>query len=382
MKMTVSKFCATVSAVAGAFLLSGLASVRASGAEAEGSAAFADALGLDKVPEQREETHFYSLPRCQKVHVGSVKVLKPGLSEWQPLEEGRFFPFGSQVRVECQLVGKVRLQPRVEFAFGPSVTMKITNAVEFAVREAPMGDKKRTVILRSGDFFFSLPLGFPKNLFSVATENLTCCDMAGNSVFSRRFCEDGDEFTLKVVTGLMKLEGRHFKAERVEPADQISVRTTQDGLFSSLRGITGSLDLTLDQGTVREHDFETNEDHEVDKSLGFVLSPGCSVKIFRRRASVGGRMVVSTMTFNTKGDMVNRCVFAEKRFNVNTGELVINPKDVPTVPGESASAVAESAGDVEAVAVDVSEEETESVGEDGASDTPADAPAEEEDFGF
>lgn len=382
MKMTVSEIFVAAAVVAAVSLFPSSVLAQEEGDDADGAAAVAAALGLDKAPEQREEKHFYSLPRCQKILSGTVKVLKPNTKDWQPLEEGRFYPFGSVVRVEAELVGKVRVKPRVEFSFGPAVSMKVTNDVEFAVREAPMGDKKRTVVLRSGDFFFSLPLGFPPGLFSVATEHVTCSDLAGNSVFSRRPCDDGDELTLKVVTGLMALEGRHFKSARVEPADQVAIRTTQDGLFSSLRGITGSLALMLDQGTIREHDFETGEDHERDKTLDFVLSPGCAVKVFRRKAAVGGRMVVSTMTFNTKGDMVNRCVFAEKRFNVNTGELVINPKDLPVAQGESAAAAAESAGDVEAVAVDVSEEETESAGEDGASDAAAETPAEEEDFGF
>ena len=62
------------------------------------------------------------------------------------------------------------------------------------------------------------------------------------------------------------------------------------------------------------------------KSLDFTLSPRCRIDIARAKSSVGCRMVVSMMAFNSAGDMKNRVAFAEGRANVNSGELVVSTK--------------------------------------------------------
>ena len=79
------------------------------------------------------------------------------------------------------------------------------------------------------------------------------------------------------------------------------------------------------------------------KTLDFLLSPKCAIKIFRAKASVGGGTSVSMMTFGASGDMLNRFAFAEGRSNVNSGELVISTK----VPDAAASKGAKAAADDE-----------------------------------
>jgi hypothetical protein len=58
------------------------------------------------------------------------------------------------------------------------------------------------------------------------------------------------------------------------------------------------------------------------------------------------------MTFNALGEMVNRCAYAEKRSNVNSGELVVAPIREAEQPSKEA---ADESEDVEAVSGEATE---------------------------
>ena len=273
----------------------------------------------------KQEAFFFPLVRCHLVDGCSVQVMKPGASAWADAEEGRYYLLGSTFRVAATVDG---VPLRAEFAFGAKSMLKVTNAVEFATEPIDIGATERTVVMKRGRFFLDLPRTLPDGKFSVKAPFFACLNMAGESVFDYSPTGDGDEVVVRCVTGSMALEGRHYKIERMGAANQIRIRTTGDDLFTSLRGESGDCHVLLDQGLVPEKNFETGEVKEVAKTLDFVLSPQCSIKIFRRNAAVAGRMIVSTMTFNPAGDMLNRCAFAEGRANVNSGELVV-PDTIP-----------------------------------------------------
>ena len=59
-------------------------------------------------------------------------------------------------------------------------------------------------------------------------------------------------------------------------------------------------------------------------------------------------MIVSMMTFNPAGDILNRCAYAEGRANVNSGELVV-PDSIPADENKVKDADADAAEAVESV---------------------------------
>lgn len=273
----------------------------------------------------KPEAFFYPLVRCHLIDGCSVQVLKPGATEWIDAEEGRYYLPGSTFRVAASVEGAPM---RADFAFGAKSMLKVTNAVEFATEPIEIGATERAVIMKRGRFSLDLPRTLPDGKFSVDAASFACQNLAGESVFDYSVTGDGDEVVVRCVTGSMALEGRHYKIARMGAANQIRIRTTGDDLFTSLRGESGDCHVLLDQGLVPEKNFETGDVKEVERTLDFVLSPQCSIKIFRRNAAVAGRMIVSTMTFNPAGEMLNRCAFAEGRANVNSGELVV-PDTIP-----------------------------------------------------
>lgn len=139
---------------------------------------------------------------------------------------------------------------------------------------------------------------------------------------------DGDEAVVHVITGMLAIDGPHYKIGRMGAADRIRIRTTGDKLFTSLRGEAGDYKVTLDQGVSTYRDPVSGEIKKQERSLDFSLTPQCAIKIFRKRSAVGGRMAVSVMTFDPSGEMRNRFTFAEGTASVNFGEEVVRIQDI------------------------------------------------------
>lgn len=310
--------------------------------DAEEPAAAAAEEGLP--PPQPEAKPFTALFKCVRVD-GVAHVLKPAASEWTKAEEGHFYPLGSAVRT----VSEAGTPVSAEFSFGPEATIKLDGVAEAATRAIEIGERARTLELKSGRVLVNLPRTLKEGLFSVSAPYFTCSNLAGESRFDYQPLGDGDEVVVRCVTGTMTLEGRHYRIPRMAAANQVRIRSTGDDLFSWLRGESGDSKVVLDQGMTTEKNFETGEEKDVPKTYEFVLSPRCAIKVFRRRSPVGGNMLVSMMAIDASGEIKSRCAFAEGRSNVNSGELVIAPVAVANAEKEKAKAASEETEEVEAV---------------------------------
>lgn len=309
----------------------------------------------------RPERVFTALLRCVRAENADVQILKPRTKEWAAAEEGRYYPLGSTVRVKPLTEAAC-----VTFAFGEKASVTVNGAAVFATEEGVYGAAERTLILKEGTLALDLPRTLKEGLFSVKAPFFMCSNLAGQSQFTYAATGDGDEAVVRCVTGTMALAGRHYSIARMGAANQIRIRTTGDDLFTSLRGESGDCKVVLDQGVVAQKNYETGETADVAKTLEFTLSPKCAIKIFRATSEVGGRTVVSMMTFNALGEMVNRCAYAEKRSNVNSGELVVAPVLETEKTAKDAADGAEEAEDVEAVSGDAAEAKTETEEEPAA----------------
>ncbi len=303
---------------------------------------------------------FYPLLRCKEFS-GTVEVLRPREGKWLVAQAGRYYPLGSVVRV----TGDGKTPPNAVFEFGDKSTLTIDDNAEFSTKEIQIGDLVRTLVLRKGRVNLALPLQLKEGMFKVVTPNISCENLAGNSWFDYSSSADGDTMVVRCVTGTMAVNGQHYKFPRLVAANQVRIDTTSSGLFSSITGESGDSKAVLDQGILAERNYDTGETVEVKKSLDFQLSPQCSIKILRAKSPVGGRTIVSMMTFNAQGMMKNRIAFAEGLSNVNSGELVVSTKVAEDDKGKKA-------------AKNKLDEETETVEVNPAGEKKADAKAEEE----
>ena len=306
-----------------------------------------EAADGDALPAPKDDKFFYPLVRCDEIRGATVEVFKPGADGWIAASEKKYYPLGSAFRVTR---GEGAGQSRVSIAFGTGSRILVTNEVEFATRPIAIGDEARFVELRSGLFEVSLPRVLKDGLFNVAAPYFLCSNMAGDSVFEYAKLDDGDEAVVRVITGSLAVKGSHYDIPRMGAANRVRIRTTKDELFTSIRGESGDCLVKLDQGLIAQKDYETGETKEIAKTLDFQLSPLCAIKIYRATSPVGGRRVVSMMTFAPNGQMKNRCAFAEKRSNVNSGELVVTTTAIKDADRKASESEAEATEAVEVAA--------------------------------
>ena len=287
---------------------------------------------------------FHLMPLCRMLE-GDGEVLRPGATEWKPLEEGRFYPLGCSYRT----IGR---DSRLIIQFGEGSEVSVSGASSFATFPQKIGDKKRAIALDSGLITVKLPRGLGQGMFSVTAPGFVVENLDGESRYSYRKTGDGDEAVVRCVTGAMSIKGRHFDIAKMTVANEIKIRTSQDNLFTGLYGNSGDVVVRLDQGLVAVQDFETKEFHDEPRYLDWHISPKTVVRIHRAMPEIGERMSVTVMTFDTKGELQNRCSFAEGRSGINTGEegagvLAKREQDAAKKAAEAAESISIEEGDEE-----------------------------------
>ena len=272
------------------------------------------------VPAKQSAKHFHALVKLAR-SCDNVSVKFPRQHEFVSAVEGKFYPNGSVFRVSSAAEAAV-------FEFGPETLVTVKGDAEFGTREIAIGEKGRTMTMVRGAVSVSLPRTMPTGLFTVAYPNFTAKDLAGESNHELVPSGDGDEAVVHVITGMLALEGAHYKVARMSAADRVRIRTTGGSLFTSLRGEAGDYKVTLDKGIAAYRDPLSGEEKDQVRSMDYSLTPQCAIKIFRKRSQVGGRVAVSVMTFDAAGEMRNRYTFAEGTPKVNFGEEVVRVQDI------------------------------------------------------
>lgn len=255
---------------------------------------------------------FTVLPFCRRLE-GHAEVRKPGAAQWEPVEEGRFYPLGSFYQTKDG-------ESRLEIAFGREAKVVISGTASFGTRAQGLAEKTRAVILDSGTIELQLALGFPEKLFSVIAKGFTVENPAGTSRYTYRATGDGEEALVRCVTGTFAVKGRHFEIPCMRAANELRIRTSQDLLFTGLFGKSGDYMCHLDNGLAEVMDYDANQVKIEHKFLEWKISPYTAARIFRKVPELGKNLAVSVMTFNANGELVNRCSFTEGRHEVNTGD--------------------------------------------------------------
>lgn len=270
------------------------------------------ALASAKKPKGEQEKFFFALPMC-RVLEGTGEVLKPGASEWEAIEEGRYYPLGCSYRTSG-------VASKLTIRFGAASEVSMSGDASFGTVVQPLGIKSRTLILQSGTIDVKLPRNLPEGLLTVTAPGFSVLNPAGESRYTYLTTGDGDEAVVRCVTGSLAIRGRHFSIPEMHAANEIRIRTSQDILFTGLYGTSGDYIVNLDQGATAIRDFETGKETVSETTLAWKLSPQTAVRIHRAVPEIGKRMAVTVMTFDSAGGLMNRCAFVEGRPELSTGE--------------------------------------------------------------
>ena len=329
--------------------------------------------GAALAPKADTSKLFYLLPYCRELE-GKGEVLMPGAAEWKPVDEGKYYPLGSAYR--C-----VGTSSTMTIRFGPGCDVIIKGSSSFSTRVHPIGEHKRAINLRDGTIVVSLPNNLPVDTFTVNAPGFTVYNPAGRSRYTYRTMPDGegDEAFVRCVTQSMSVKGRHFDIAGMKAANELRIRTSKDNLFTALYGKSGDIAVKLDQGRIFVKDFATGKMNQEDKFLDWRLSPETAVRIHRAMPAIGDKMSVTVMTFDSHGELKNRCAFAEHRAEVNSGELgPTSKKDMEELEKRAASLADTQDADTSAA----TEEPAADAGSDSPAPAPAPAPAALDDLGF
>lgn len=343
--------------------------------------------GVPGVKSARKDKYFHILPFCRRLDLesrpdrpaGKAEVLTPMAKEWVPVKEGKFYPLGSTYRTTGPAT-------RLRMQFGNEVEVSIGGDAEFGTRAQALDEKSRTVTLGYGTINVKLPLNMPEGLFVVTTPSFKAINLAGESRYTHKRPEDldkrakrrhfgdgdGEDWIVRCVTGMLTIEGRHFRIPSMKAAQEVEIRASQDLLFTGLYGKRGDYIVKLDQGRVYVKDYETGKLNIEDKVLDWKMSPQTAVRIHRAVPAVGERMSVTVMTFDASGELKNRCAFAEKMVEVNSGELG------PTSKKDREELAKKAAEATENVAAESAEAGAAAAGEDAEPDAGAGAAAGDE----
>ena len=321
------------------------------GSSSTATAAEGEAAAAEKqvVTPAGKDFRFTPLMCVKEFACGTVEICPPDSKTWVAAVKGRYYPFGSRVR----LVGDGTGDASAKFMVGPKAFITLSGNSTFETRAIKIGEQTRTVLPLAGVVGLDMPRSLKDGLIMVATPDFVCSNIAGESRFECTESNDGREVVVRVVTGSLALEGRHYKIVRMGAANQVRICTSTDALLTSLRGESGDHKVVLDCGVKSILDPDTGANKDVPQTIEYGLSPQCAVKIWRKVSdkAVGGsgRMAVAVQTFDAQGKDKNFRAFFEARSNVNSGELIVPPKDTAKEEAEKSKSAAE---DVEEVSAD------------------------------
>ena len=307
---------------------------------------------LPVVPTNAAPKVFTALPLCRRVE-GRAEVRKPG-GDWQPAEEGKFYPLGTSYRVPAGGMLAV--------AFGSTSTVTIRDGAEFGTRLQPVGGTSRTIVLVRGTVSLKLPSNLPDGAFFAAAPGFTVKNPAGEAQLAYSDLGDGDEATIRCVTGTLGVEGRHFDIPTMHAAHELKVRTSRDHLSTILTGRSGDYAVKVDQGIRARDEFDDDGNRKTVEEpavLDWHLTPMTKVVINRSVPAIGERMSVHTMAFDASGALKSECSFCEGRSEINSGEIVPAEQTSPEeLAKKAAEMTEEQAVEDEGAEEESSDEET------------------------
>jgi len=292
-----------------------------SASETDAKAAEVAALAPKKQPAAA--VAFSALPLCMQAD-GLSEVKKPLSDAWEPAESGKYYPLGTSFRT--------RKDGRLALFFGKDISCEIEGESSFGTRAKALGDKTRTIVLESGTVTVKLPDNMPEGVFFVVAPGFTVKNPAGESRYTyegEAKTHDGDRATVRCVTGMLAVEGRHFAIAQMRAADEVVIRSGHDFLSTFLYGTSGDYVVRLDQGVRAKTEIgdDGSKKEIVEPAFSeWHLSPSTKVIINRALPSVGERMSVHTMAFDAAGELKSECYFCEGRAEINSGELVVKEK--------------------------------------------------------
>jgi len=248
---------------------------------------------------QQSAPHFDFLVRLVNIQ-GSCEVNNPDTKQFVPAQNNKAYPLGTVVRTGAG--------SSVSLLFSAQESVQILEKTETSFAAAVSNANARVIRLVSGKIKTNFRDNLPEGSFCIETANTVCKNVAGRADFSLSTEANYESFQVATITGVSLIQGPQFRIPALRAANTINIQTALDRSLTRLTSVSGDFSIQLENGT--------------DTPVAYGMSPKAVVKIWREKAAVGGRLIISTLVVSPTGKAHHRFAYADGRADLATGELI------------------------------------------------------------
>ena len=252
--------------------------------------------------------------------VGRCEVQKPTVDKPEDVIVGRAYPLGSVFKSKDAVL---------TVTFGEDAGMKVFEGTDFTVSAQSDKPDGRIIQVFSGKINLILPDDLEDDsLFKVLLPEIVCKNLKGKSEMAFTSSTDTEvQFTIRGVTGRVYVEGLNYSIPQIRAANIVQISNAKDHSFTRITSLSGDYAAELQNGT--------------ESPTLFTVSPKALLKIWRKKAPVGERMLVSVLTVSPTGKAKNNFTYAIGRDEIKTGELIQQESAEEAAPAAKSAASAE-----------------------------------------
>ena len=283
--------------------------------------------------------NFNNLFRVMAPH-GDCQIRRPGQDAFEPVLKGKAYPFGSLLKCgkESDMV--------VTFSERDAVRVMANSVISAELdREA---DNRRIVSLKQGDILVRLDVLNTNKSVIVDTPVGRCVSMVGNAKMHLVTTPAEHQLEIRAEASCqVKVVGPQYVIPDLVNGNAISISMPTDNSMTTIRDIVGDYRIFVNKGLEENPDTSSAESSNV--LLPVTMSAASTVKIWREKAPVGGRLIVSVLATGPDGKGRESYAFAVGQNSVVTQSDVFNddlPEDGEAAPAPAPAAAA-TAGDAD-----------------------------------
>jgi len=271
--------------------------VSAAPAAAPDAAAAEEAAAID--PKAPQAKQFESLIRVINIR-GVCEVNNEDLKGFVAAKDNKAYPLSTIFRTGPQSSAMLLLSA--------SDTIFLFENAEVMINCTKENPLARTVLLSNGKVRTNIRDNVAEGFFAVYTPDFTCKNIAGRAEFTLSRDTNAETVRIGVTTGLVVIDGAHYQITGLRAANIIEISTGANRMLTRIDDVFGDYPIILANG--------------MENPVTFPMQTKSSVKIWREKAPVGGRDIVTTLAMSPSGTAIHRFAFAQGRSDLATGELV------------------------------------------------------------
>ena len=239
---------------------------------------------------------------------GPCHALIPGADGYVPVHKGKAYPFGTAIR--CGENGGAVLV----FSDSDAIQLEAGTTVELA--EDP-GDRSRKILrLRAGRLGTRLSSGNPPEALTIETPVAACLNLTGTVKLDLAATAAGSALSVQVESSsTVKVIGPQFIVPELKNGMGARIVTAGDNSLTRIENLLGDYMVMINKGT--DEDAPEMVDGAANQDLlPIATSSRMAVKIWRSRAPVGGRLIVSALASDANGKVTETYAFAVGQPNI------------------------------------------------------------------